>query len=223
MLTKLHELSGRTEDLAHNLEILHRRRSADFLLLLTEDKAVLSEAMHVYRAGTPSHDAFVSATAAKMFSIYVTDFQTDFIGDIREVDAAAHRADILANSIHFADVKAVTMESESITFTPEEWKNISAEERDSFQSWVRQFPDGDYTKVNRHIESQHYADDFWAKPATLDEFYSKLAQDVPQKAERIPEPQPKSVLGQIATARAERRATPPQFPDKPTHKPEPER
>lgn len=216
VLTKMHDLGGHTSDLDRNLETLHRRRSANFLLLFTEDKAFLSESMHVYRKGTAAHDAFVNAAEAKMFSIYVTDFQTDFIGDIREVDASARRADILDNSIHFVDVRAVTLDGESLTFTPEEWKNVSAAERDSFQSWARQFADGDFTKVNRHVEQQGDADDSWARSASLEQFFSKLERDSPVKAERVPEPRPKSVLAQIAAARTQRNPVlPNSAPEKP--------
>lgn len=220
-LTKIHDFGGYASDLARNLETLHRRRSSNFLLLLTEERAVLSEAMHIYRAGTPAHDTFVNAEEAKIFSIYVSDFQTDFIGDIREVDAAARRADILENSIHFVDVKAVTMENESVVFTPEQWENVSAKERDSLDSWVRQFADGDYTKVGRHIEHRCDADGFWAQTARSDKFFQKLANNSPAKTEHTSETRPKSVLQQIAAARAQR--TEPPTPKAPKHCTEPKR
>lgn len=222
VLTKIHDLGGYANDVERNLETLHRRRSADFLLLLTGDKAVLSEAMHVYRAGTAAHDAFIGAENAKMYSIYVTDFQTDFIGHIREVDAGERRTDILAHSIHFVDVRAVTFEGESVMFTPEEWKNVGPAERDSYQSWARQFADGDFSKVNHHITHLYGKDGFWSRPATLNEFFSKLEQDVPTKAERTPEEKPKSVLARIAAARAELTSEPPK-PEQSKHRAEPER
>lgn len=220
VLTKMHEVSGCTDDLERNLEIFHRRRSADFLLLFTADKAVLSEAMHIYRAGTPSHDAFVGATDAKMFSVYVTDFQTDFIGDIREVDAAERRMDIWENSIHSTGAWAMTMEGENLTFTPEEWENVSAAERNSFDSWSRQFADSDFAKVRHHIVHQYDRDGFWAKPATLEQFYSQLAQDCPAKTERAPEEKSKSVLARITAARGKPQ---PHKTTTPKHRTDPER
>lgn len=201
VMAKIHDLSGHAKDLDCNLEVLHRRRSSNFLLLITEEKAILSEAAHVYREGTEAHNAFVNATEPQIFSIYVTDFQQEFIAEICEVDSAEHRADILDHSIHFVNVKAVTMENESVTFTPEEWKNVGAEERDSFQSWARKFADGDYTKVLRHIDYRCDADNRQAQVASPEQFFSKLEHNCPAKAEHTPEMRQESVLQRISVAR----------------------
>ena len=202
-LTKLHTVTGHADDLDRNLATLHRRRSAEFLLLLTENKAVLSEAMHIYREGTPAYNAFVEPTEAKMFSIYVTDFQTDFIGDIREVDASMRRADILEHSMDFVSVEVVAADGKNLILTPEEWNTVSQAERDAFQSATRQFSDGDYSKMFRHVEHQSDWDGRESKAASADKFLAKLEQEFPSKEERAPETRPRSVLAQIASTRAE--------------------
>jgi hypothetical protein len=191
---KTHALCGDfMPDAWFNLNTLEDRRSAEYLMLVTDNVITLTAAAHAYREGTPAHDAFTGAAdapGAKAFALHVTDVhQEHVVGDIVALDAAALKEDIQNNRIQFRTVFALaeTGPQSSLTFTAEEWNAMEPIERDKFQSWTRHFESEDQQTVLRHLEDVRETHAATGRSVDANALLAGLNQDYMSKAEH---PQP---------------------------------
>ena len=113
LVKQLHGVSvSYSANMVENVECLAALRSSEYLLLLDEQGAFLTEAAHAYREGTDAHNRFIGAADSKnihAFAIHVTNVWEvceseeskpgRIFGDVVCVEIAALQQDIQQNSI----------------------------------------------------------------------------------------------------------------------------
>ena len=156
-LAKAHALGGDfLSDAPRNLSTLEARRSAEYLMLMSDRHIVLTEAAHAYRYESDQFTDFTAATEfvnARAFALHVTDVhQPHVMGHAVEVDVQTLREDILQHYIYPAGIDAVKKSGEEAFFSPEQWDGMSVTDRDQIQSWTRRFEPGAHSSVLRHLE-----------------------------------------------------------------------
>lgn len=177
-LSELHAVVGDySRDAEHNLNTLNNLRSAEYLLLMSNGGAYITEAAHAYRSGTTAFDLWMSAQEkpdTHGFAIHMTDVHGRTAGNIAQVDITERQLDILENSIHPIRVEATLQNGEMQTYTPQEWDALSQIDKDSVQGWRRVFEDGDYSKVNRHLDDLRSIDEDACRPVSASEFLTGM-------------------------------------------------
>ena len=154
-LARLHAAAGDfSRDAEHNIGVLTQLRSAEYLLLMSNGGAYLSEAMHVYRRGTTGFDLWMNAAetpGTQAFAIHLTEVHGQIAGNVAQVDVTARQLDILHHSIQYTRVDAVSKTGEQQSFAPKEWEAMSAIDRDKIESWTRHFDGDDLQSVLAHL------------------------------------------------------------------------
>lgn len=177
-LAELHAVAGDySRDAEYNLNTLNNLRSAEYLLLMSNGGAYITEAAHAYRSGTTAFDLWMSAQEkpdTHGFAIHMTDVHGRTAGNIAQVDITERQLDILENSIHPIRVEATLQNGETQTYTPQEWEALSLIDKDSVQDWRRVFEDGDYSKVNRHLDDLRSGDEAACRPVSVSEFFADV-------------------------------------------------
>lgn len=157
-LAQLHATAGSfSRDAEYNIGVLSNLRSADYLLLMGQDGAYLTEAAHAYRRGTTAFDLWMNAAInpeTQAFSIHLTDVHGHVAGIIVQADLNARQLDILENSIRPIKVEATMQNGETQEYTPEAWDALELIEKDRIQDYRRVFEDDGYSQVNRHLEAR---------------------------------------------------------------------
>lgn len=173
-LAELHAVAGDySRDVEHSLNTINNLRSAEYLLLMSNGGAYMTEAAHAYRDGTTAFDLWINAQEkpdTQGFAIHMTDVHGHIAGNIAQVDITERQLDILENSIHPIRIEATIPNGETQTYTPEEWDALSLVEKDSVQDWRRVFEDGDYSKVNHHLDDLRSSDEAACRPVSASEF-----------------------------------------------------
>ena len=173
-LAELHAVAGDySRDVEHNLNTLNNLRSAEYLLLMSNGGAYMTEAGHAYRSGTTAFDLWMNAQEkpdTHGFALHMTDVHGRIAGNIAQVDITERQQDILKNCIHPIRVEATLQNGETQTYTPDEWDALSLIDKDRAQDWRRVFEDGDYSKVNRHLENLCSSDEAACRPVSTSEF-----------------------------------------------------
>ena len=157
-LAKAHALGGDfLSDAPRNLSMLEARRSAEYLMLMSDRHIVLTEAAHAYRYESDQFTDFTAATEfmnARAFALHITDIhQPHVMGYAVEVDVQTLREDILQHYIYPAGIDAVKKSGQEVSFSPEQWDGMSVTDRDQIQSWTRRFEPGAHSTVFRHLEN----------------------------------------------------------------------
>lgn len=173
-LDELHAVAGDySRDAEHNLNILNSLRSAEYLLLMDGSGAFLTETMHAYRCGTTAFDRWMNVQekpGVQAYSIHLTEVHGRIAGNVAQADIAGRQLDILENSIHPVRVEATLQNGKEQTYVTDEWDALSLIEKDRVQNWRRVFEDGDYSKVNRHLDELHGEIEAACRPASVSEF-----------------------------------------------------
>jgi hypothetical protein len=190
---KAHALGGDfMADAPRNLSTLEARRSAEYLMTVTNQSIFLTEAAHVYREGSDAYNTVMAAVekdGAKAFALHVIDIHGEHVaGDIAALDVGtlgngALEVDILTNSIRFTRVDAVAKSGEAQTFTPDQWVALEPTDRDRLQSWTRHFDSADQQAVLRHLEDVRETHAASGRVVGSDELLTKLNADYMASAE----------------------------------------
>jgi hypothetical protein len=94
-LVELHAVAGDySRDVEHNLNTINNLRSAEYLLLMSNGGAYMTEAAHAYRSGTTAFDLWINAQEkpdTQGFAIHLTDVHGRTAGNIAQVDITERR------------------------------------------------------------------------------------------------------------------------------------
>ncbi|MDR2515415.1 MAG: hypothetical protein LBD02_09485 [Christensenellaceae bacterium] len=157
-LAQLHAVAGNfSRDAEHNIGLLAGLRSADYLLLMGQDGAYLTEAAHAYRRGATAFDLWMNAVEkpeTQAFSIHLMNVHGQIAGTIVQADVAARQQDILENSIKPIKVEATMQNGETLAYTPAAWDALDLIEKDRVQDYHRVFEDDGYRQVNHHVDTR---------------------------------------------------------------------
>ena len=155
-LAQLHAIAGDfSRDADHSIGTLGNLRSADYLLLMSENGAFFTETMHAYRRGTTAFDFWMSVTEkpeTQAFSVHLTEVHGQITGTVAQVGVAARQRDLLENSIQPIRVDATLQNGDTRAYTPEAWNALEPIEKDRIQNWNRVFEDGAFSEVTRHLD-----------------------------------------------------------------------
>ncbi|MEA5003782.1 MAG: hypothetical protein VB081_09810 [Christensenella sp.] len=155
-LAQLHAVAGDfSRDAEHNVGILSKLQSAEYLLLMDGSGAFLTECMHAYRQDTDAYNRWMNAAdnpETQAFSIHLTEVHGLIQGNIAEVNIAERQRDIQENSIQPVTVEATLVSGEVRSYLPQEWDALARIDSDGVKDWRRVFTDGDFSKVHRHLE-----------------------------------------------------------------------
>jgi len=187
-LAKAHALGGDfLSDAPRNLSTLEARRSAEYLMLMSDRHIVLTEAIHAYRYESDRfHDFTVSSEFlnAKAFALHITDVhQPHVMGNAVEVDVQALREDILRHCIYPTHIDAVHKSGQEVSFTLEQWDRLEGVDRDQIESWTRRFEPGAHTPVFRHLEDVQDQHNQTGKVVAPDELLSVMNAAYMDRAE----------------------------------------
>ena len=163
-LAQLHAVAGDfSRDMEYNIGILSKLRSAEYLLLTSENGAYLTETMHAYRYGSDAFERWMNNAdkpGAQAFAIHLTEVHGQVAGDVARIDAAARKLDILENCIHHVSVEATMPNGTTRVFQPEEWDTPSLSDKSGAREWRRVFTDESLADVREHL--RHLNDDIEA-------------------------------------------------------------
>ena len=201
----LHAAAGDySRDVEHNLGVLSGLRSAEYLLLMSNGGAYMTEAAHAYRRGTTAFDLWINAPDkpdTQGFAIHMTNVHGRIAGNVAQVNITERQLDILDSSIHPVRIEATMKNGEEQTYTPDEWEELSLIEKDRVQDWRRVFEDGDYSKVNRHLDELRGDNEAACRPVSASEFlagvnavYMEQAQCPQADMLRVSQPAAKEML-----------------------------
>ncbi len=156
-LAKAHALGGDfLSDAPRNLSMLEARRSAEYLMLMSDRHVVLTEAAHAYRYESEQFHDFTGSSEfikARAFALHITDVHQPYVlGYAVEMDVQALREDILRHCIYPTHIDAVGKSGQEVSFTLEQWDRLEDIERDQLESWTRRFEPGAHNSVFRHLE-----------------------------------------------------------------------
>ena len=187
-LAKAHALGGDfLSDAPRNLSTLEARRSAEYLMLMSDRHIVLTEAAHTYRYESEQfHDFTVSSEFlnARAFALHITDMhQPHVMGHAVEMDVQTLREDILQHYIYPAGIDAVKKSGEEVSFSPEQWDGMSVTDRDQIQSWTRRFEPGEHSSVFRHLEDIRDQHEQTGKAVSPEELLSAMNAAYMEQAE----------------------------------------
>lgn len=202
-VAKVHALCGDClSDAAHNLSTLEARRSAEYLMLISDKHVIITEASHAYRYESDQfHDFTVSTEfiSAKAFALHVTDVhQPHVMGDAVEVDVQALREDILRHCIYPTHIDAVQKSGQEVSFTPEQWNGLETIDRDQIRSWTRRFEPWAYSTVLRHLDTVRDEHEQSGKAVAPEELLFAMNAAYMESAEN---PQPGMLRIPLVTAR----------------------
>jgi hypothetical protein len=184
-LTALHNLAGDYEREAHfSIDTLAALRSSEYLLLMNGSSAYLTAAVHANRQGSDEHKMWVLADGetATGFAIHLTDVHGEITGDIALLDVKARQEDIAIHSIKPVEIEATHKNGDVLTYTPADWTALSQLEKDNVQSYRREFADGDYSKLYRHLDNLIETDMQTHKSVSKDTFLTSLNADYMAKS-----------------------------------------
>lgn len=187
-LAKAHALGGDfLSDAPRNLSMLEARRSAEYLMIMSDRHIVLTEAAHAYRYESEQFHDFTAATEfinARAFALHITDVhQPHVMGHAVEVDVQALREDILRHCIYPTYIDAVHKSGQEVSFTPEQWDSLEGVDRDQIESWTRRFEPGAHTPVFRHLEDVQDQHNQTGKVVAPDELLSVMNAAYMDRAE----------------------------------------
>ena len=202
-LAKAHALGGDfLPDATHNLSTLEVRRSAEYLMLMSDRHIVITEAVHAYRYESEQfHDFTVSSEFlnAKAFALHITDVhQPHVMGHAVEVDVQALREDILRHCIYPTHIDAVRKSGQEVSFTLEQWDRLEGIDRDQIESWTRRFEPGAHTPVFRHLEDVREKHEQTGQAVSSEELLSVMNSAYMDRAEN---PQADMLRIPLVTAR----------------------
>lgn len=202
-LAKAHALGGDfLSDAPRNLSMLEARRSAEYLMLMSDRHVVLTEAAHAYRYESEQfHDFTVSSEFlnARAFALHITDVhQPHVMGFAVEVDVQALREDILQHCIYPTHIGAVRKSGQEASFTLEQWGRLEGIVRDQIESWARRFEPGAHTSVLRHLENIQDQHEQSGKAVSPEELLSTMNAAYMERAEN---PQADMLRIPLVTAR----------------------
>lgn len=190
-LAQLHAVAGDFSRAAeHNIGVLARLRSTDYLLLMGDDGAHITETAHAYRHGTDAFDHWMHAAEApgtQAFTIHLTEVHGQITGNIAQVDARARWLDISENSIHPVKVEATIKVGETLEYTPEEWDALDPIEKDGMQNWRRVFEDDAFSEVFHHVAEAARKDEDTCQPVSGQAFLAAVNAAYMEQA-RCPQP-----------------------------------
>jgi len=177
-LAQLHAVAGDfSRDAEYNVGVMSQLRSAEYLLLMSNGGAYISEASHAYRYGSGAFDRWMDPTIdsnTQAFSIHLTEVHGQITGTIVQTDVAARLQDILENSIHPTKVEATMPDGTTREFTPEEWDALDCIEKDGVQNWRRVFEDDSYSQVNHHVEARFHNEASACRTVSEQEFLAAV-------------------------------------------------
>jgi hypothetical protein len=157
-ITAIHSFAGNYKiDLEHSLATLAALRSSEYLLIMDGCTAYLTEAAHAYRHGTDEHGSIMAADegmGAMAYSIHLTQVHGDITGDIALLDLRALQRDIAEHSIKPVMIQANLQNGDAWSYLPEDWDALSMLEKNIIRSWRREFSDGDFSEVRRHVDER---------------------------------------------------------------------
>jgi hypothetical protein len=200
---KTHALGGDfMADAAYNLSTMEARRSAEYLMIATDDRIFITEAALAYHHGSTAYDTFLSAadnSGAKAYALHVTEVHHAHVeGDIVAIDAGALCADIHKHCIHFAHVTAMGKDGQERHFTPEQWDAMEPIDRDQLATWTRHFDTADQRRVRDHLEDTREEHAATGKAVPEADLLANLNQDYMSRAEN---PQPDMIRVTLPAAR----------------------
>lgn len=204
-LAALHATAGDfSRDAEHTIDTLSGLRSAEYLLLMDDTGAFLTESMHAYRQGTDAHSRWIGSAEnpeTQAFSIHLTEVHGQIRGNIAEINAAERRQDIQENSIQPVTVEATLPSGEVQRYLPQEWDAIAQIDKDGIKDWRRVFADGDFSKVNQHLEHMNVQTEAACRKVPAPEFliatnavYMEHAQNPQHEMLRISQDAAKEML-----------------------------
>lgn len=187
-LAKAHALGGDfLPDIQHNLSTLEARRSAEYLMLMSDRHIVLTEAAHAYRYESEQfHDFTVSSEfmKARAFALHITDVhQPHVMGHVVEVDIQALREDILRHCIYPTHIDAVQKSGQEVSFTLEQWDRLEGIDLDQIESWTRHFEPGAHSPILRHLEDVREQHEQSGKAVSPEELLSVMNTAYMDRAE----------------------------------------
>ena len=203
LLMKIHALGGDyMSDARFNMTILEGRRTAEYFLLMREQSLYLTGAAHAYRVGTTANDNIMNAAesaGAKVFMLLVTDMhQPHVIGDIAELNLAELQRDIRRHCISHTRVDAVPKIGPEVSYTPEQWDALDAEDLHRLQSWTRHFESADLQAVLSHVHDVRERREEAGKEIPEDIFLAELNKQYMLRAEN---PQPDMIRVTLPAAK----------------------
>jgi len=202
-VAKAHALCGDLlSDISHSLQVMEARRSAEYLMLISDRHIVLTEAAHPYRYESEQfHDFTVSSEFihAKAFALHVTDVhQPHVMGHVVEVDVQALREDILQHCIYPDRIDAVLKNGAKKSFALKEWDRLEGIERDQIQSWTRRFEPDAHGTVFRHLDDVRDIHEQTGKAVSENTLLSSMNAAYMARSEH---PQPDMLRVSLAAAR----------------------